>query len=122
MSRYKDFDSFIAEQTGEPVRFKYKGVEFSLPSELPAIVPLTAARLQRDKTIVAQEKLAETTLTLAEGVFGSQLDSLLATGISINDLGNVINWVIEAYTNPNASTEIDEDEELKNSPALKGQK
>jgi hypothetical protein len=103
MSRYKDFDAAIAErkrrEKREPLSFTLGGKKFELPDELPAIIPLTAARLKRDYGNDADIPESEL-ISLATALFGSQLDAILATGVSTPDLGELIQWTIEEYTTP----------------------
>jgi hypothetical protein len=97
MDRYRDFDTFEAEEEGEAVRFKVAGEEFALPPTMPAAVVVKTLRLKKqyasDSDVPAQE-LMELSLAL----FGqTELDRLVATGISMARLGSILGWLMQQY-------------------------
>ena len=98
MSRFKDFDTAISEAEKEPVTFKCGGQSFTLPSELPAIVAVKAIRLKKEYGSEAAIPEAEQ-LDMALAIFGAEsLDKLLATGISVDKLGDILQWAIAVYS------------------------
>lgn len=96
--RYRDFDSWDAERRGEPVRFRVCGKDFELPASLPAIIPIRAMRLRQ--TYGADAEVPPEVMTeLALSLFGSeQLEELLATGVSLDTLAEIVVWAIDQYT------------------------
>jgi hypothetical protein len=100
VSRFRDFDAGRAEATGEPVVFKVEGQEFSLPPELPAIVVLEVMSLRGSPD---GEMSGEAVLKLVRGIFGAETDRLLATGIGIKRLEEVLTWAIGVYSGTDVS-------------------
>lgn len=97
MSRYKDFDAYFAELNREPVVFRYKGEEFILPPELPAIVPIKVMALQKQYGSDADIP-ADDIIEIAKAVFGEEyLNKLLGMGITMSEFGEIIQWVIGVY-------------------------
>lgn len=95
--RFRDFDAFWAETTREPVKFRYGGKTYELPPEIPAIVILKAVRLAEDEAADKQVS-PDDVIGLATNLLGSKnMDALLASGISIDRLGDVVKWALEQY-------------------------
>jgi hypothetical protein len=98
LSRYHDFDMALAEEKREPVTFKWGGVEYNLPSEMPAIVMIRAERLKSeygDQSRIPDKEWCD-------GVFGKlmgteQYDKLLESGITMEQLIDVQTWVLSQY-------------------------
>lgn len=105
MSRYKDFDAFESERTGEPVEFKIKGETFQLPATLPAAIPIKAMRLQKkygNEAEIPQNELVDLSISM---LGESNLQKLLDLGIDTDELGEIIQWLFEQYSGkqlPNA--------------------
>lgn len=104
MSRFRDFDTAKAEAAREPVEFVVRGQRFSLPSELPAIVPLEMLALKSELGEGA-DMPPEAVLKLIRGVFGDETDRLLESGISMTELEAVLGWVMSEYGGGPADTE-----------------
>lgn len=109
-NRYRDFDQFLREKraakSAEPVTFTIGGVLYTLPAELPALVAVEALRLQ--KAGVDGDVPADSVLSLATALFGgSQLKTMLQTGISLEELGDIIGYVMEQYSPADAAEETD---------------
>lgn len=107
-NRFRDFDAWEAERKGEPLRYKIRGQEFTLPATLPAIIPIRAMRLKAAFGTEAEVPQSDM-LDLALSLFGEeQLDRLLATGIDMDALAEIIQWAIGVYTgetaDPNAQS------------------
>lgn len=96
MSRFKDFDTAMAEAAGEPLVFVVGGEKFTLPPELPAVVPLSVMALRTELGDDA-ELPAENVLKLIRGVLGTETDRLLATGVSMAKLEEILTWVMNEY-------------------------
>ncbi len=80
------------------MRFRVRGKDFELPATLPAIIPIRAMRLRQ--SYGAEASVPPDVMTdLALSIFGEeQLDELLATGVDIELLAEIVSWAIEQYT------------------------
>lgn len=96
MSRFKDFDAARSEARGEPIEFIVRGERFSLPPELPAIVPLDMLAFKSELGEDA-DMPPEAVARLIRGVFGSETQRLLSSGISMTELEEVLTWVMGEY-------------------------
>jgi hypothetical protein len=97
MSRYKDFDAGRAEAEGEPVRFRCRGIDIELPSELPAIIPVTGLRLLKEYGKEGNIPAAEIS-ALSISIIGEEsLNKLMAAGLSTSELGDVLQWLFAVY-------------------------
>ena len=97
-NRYRDFDAWEAERKAEPIKFKIRGAEYSLPATLPAIIPIRAMRLQRQYGAEANVPQAEM-MEIALSLFGDeQLERLLGSGVDVDALAEIIGWAMEVYT------------------------
>ena len=97
-NRYRDFDAWDAERKAEPIKFKIRGAEYSLPATLPAIIPIRAMRLQRQYGAEANVPQAEM-MEIALSLFGDeQLERLLGSGVDVDALAEIIGWAMEVYT------------------------
>lgn len=97
-NRYRDFDAWEAERKAEPIKFKIRGAEYSLPATLPAIIPIRAMRLQRQYGADANVPQAEM-MEIALSLFGDeQLERLLGSGVDVDALAEIIGWAMEVYT------------------------
>ena len=96
--RFRDFDAWEAERSGEPLRFRIRGQDYELPASLPAIIPIRAMRLQREYGSQADVP-PDAMLELACSLFGdAQLERLLASGIDVDALGEILQWAVGQYT------------------------
>ena len=107
----KDFDAAFAERRrklkGESPRFKLGGKTYVLPPELPAAVPIMALRMKK-KYGPESDFAEDDVLGLAESLLGeAQLDEILASKVSVEELGEVIQFAIESYA-PEPSKDQDE--------------
>jgi hypothetical protein len=104
-TRYRDFDAWEAERKAEPVTFRIRGAEYSLPATLPAIIPIRAMRLQKQYGAEANVPQAEM-MEIALSLFGDeQLERLLGSGVDVDALAEIIGWAMEVYTgNPPGET------------------
>ena len=97
--RYKDFDAFFAEKAGKPVTFNFAGKEYRLSTELPASVGLECARMQSNlgsESNVPPDALEK----MGKAVLGADnFDEIIAAGASMNQLGDILKWVMEEYQN-----------------------
>lgn len=110
MTRTVDFDAFRAEQKLEPLALKIGGKTYDLPPSLPAALALDVIRLnetmQKD-----EEPKVEDLLRIGAALFGGseQFHSVLTeAGVSLEELGDLIQMVVEAYTgtaDPNPATQ-----------------
>lgn len=102
MSRYRDFDAYWSEQKRIPLRFKFRGQEFTLPPALPAAVLPRIARLEAaveaGEMKSAQELSLNQTEELARSVFGTVLDQLYGLDIDVEELGDLVKWALSEYT------------------------
>lgn len=98
MSKYRDFDTGWRERKQEPIRFRARGLDFELPPSLPAIVPLRAVQLRDEHGVDGNVPEADA-IELARQLFGEeQFSRLLGSNITVDELGDVIRWVLELYT------------------------
>ncbi len=97
-NRYRDFDAWEAERKAEPITFRLRGVDYTLPATLPAIIPIRAMRLQKQygsEANVPQGEMMEIALSL----FGDeQLERILGTGVDVDALAEIVGWAMEYYT------------------------
>ena len=97
-TRYRDFDAWEAERKAEPVTFRIRGADYSLPATLPAVIPIRAMRLQRQYGAEANVPQAEM-MEIALSLFGDeQLERLLGSGVDIEALAEIVGWAMEQYT------------------------
>lgn len=97
--RYLDFDAMVAEveqETAPSPVVKYKGVEYTLPIEMPAMVMLKVLRMSKQATIEDEEFVNDIQL-IFESLLGDQFDTLLASGILIGDLAILLKGIIRLY-------------------------
>jgi hypothetical protein len=105
VSRYRDFDHGRQEAEKEPIVFDILGVHIELPSELPAIIPITGLRLLKQYGSEADIPQQET-MELALKMLGEEaLNKLLAAGISVDRLQEVIQWLFNVYSGVEDSDE-----------------
>lgn len=118
-NRYRDFDQGRAEKQGEPVVFKIRGREITLPPSIPAIVPITALRLSKTygkESNVPKEEI----ISLALQVLGDQvLDQLFEAGVTTDELGDILRWVFSVYSG--VDPEEEESEGNSQAPAEPGE-
>lgn len=96
--RYRDFDAWNAEREEKPLTFRVKGKTFTLPSRLPAIIPIRAMRLKAEYGADA-EVPPEATMDMALSLFGAdQMEELLGTGVDIETLAEIVSWAISEYS------------------------
>jgi len=100
--RYRDFDlawqeKAEAEGSPQPLVFVARGQEWRLPASIPAAIIINILRAQKrhgDSGEVPETELIDLALSL----FGQeQLDGLMATGLSVDELGDIIKWALEQY-------------------------
>ena len=100
MSRIVDFDAFRAEQKREPLKLKIGGKTRKLPASMPAALALDVIRLHAEMAADAEPKI-EDLLKIGAGLFGGT-DAfqavLMDAGVGLDELGDLIQMVIEAYT------------------------
>lgn len=113
-SKVIDFDAFRSEQTGKPVELVVGGVTYYLPPDLPATVAVDVIRMQRDQGTDGDVS-AETLLSLGEGLFGDQFDTIIREHrLSTKEMGTLIKETLAAY---NAATEPDPNRETRRAQA-----
>jgi hypothetical protein len=117
-ARFRDFDAFLREKRGKvgavPVTFQLGNVRYTLPSELPALVAIETLRLQKQADS-ADDVPADSILALATALFGEeQLNAILHSGISIEELGDIIGYVMEQYGE--VATDTDDEDDSGNAP------
>jgi len=100
-NKYRDFDAAWAEKaeaegSPQPLTFKLKGRDWQLPASIPAAVIIRILRMQKrdaDDPVPDDEQME-----MALSLFGKdQLDELLDTGLSTDELGDVILWAMGEY-------------------------
>lgn len=105
--RYLDFDAMVAENEhiDEPLPvMTYRGMEYTLPREMPAMVMLKTLKISKmDLTSIKDEDFVQDMQLVFESMLGDQLDALLSTGISIEDLGTLLKGFVQLYSG-NATT------------------
>lgn len=94
-NRFKDFDQFWAEKQQQPIQAKVFGEVVSLPASLPAGVMLFAIRSREAGSDTVPP---EAVLRMAESVFGKDLlERWVAKGMTVDQLGDVLKWVVAQY-------------------------
>lgn len=99
-ARFHDFDAATTERdagVNDPVVVKKFGQTWELPARMPAAVPLRVARWQAEGR--DQDDLTEgETLTLAADIIpGEILNAWLAKGLDLDELGDIVGWVVQQY-------------------------
>ena len=98
MTKYIDFDRYLAEKNNEEVIIKAFGRELKLPSEPRASVVVTLKSM-RDKEGDDADIPAGQVLEICEATIGKEeMNSLLEEGISIVDLEWLMAKIWEVYT------------------------
>jgi len=93
VSKYRDFDAMWAENLQEPHTIKVHGKEYKLPPSIPAGVVISLLRAQ-----VGGGLSNQATLGLAEYVFTrGGLDQMCQDGLTMDELGEVLKWVLGEY-------------------------
>lgn len=101
-SKYLDFDAMLAESESEkepcPV-IKYKGIEYVLPRQMPAILMLKLLRMKQaaDGEVVSDEVFLNDMQLIFQSLLGDQLDTLLSSGVLIDELGIMLKEIIGLY-------------------------
>ena len=107
--RYIDFDAAIAESEEQPVVVHYKNRDWELFSSIPAKPVFKLLRLQAAAGGTDTLGHAEMVTFLTELVPAGVLEAWLDSGISINDMADLLRLVIDAYR--------DEENELGEAPS-----
>lgn len=98
MTRYRDFDAFWTESQGEPLVVRVFGVEHHLPPAMPASVMIYVLRMQAEGADPDSALPVQAVLHLSEALFGvSRMQSWLDRGLTVDQLGDLIKWVMEQY-------------------------
>lgn len=96
--RFRNFDSFVAEEERRPIRFRAAGVDIELPPDMPAKVALLIMRAnaaRRGEGDLGDQE----TLDIAEAMLGAEnLERLLSAGISFAKLSEILQWVSAEYS------------------------
>jgi len=101
----KDFDKAWKEKNQEGYSFKARGEEYELPPSVPASIMLEALNLKKEYGD-EEELPPEKTIELAVNMLGQdQVDQMLDDGLTADELGDIIVWANEQY-----SEETDEEE------------
>lgn len=99
-SRVLDFDAYLAEQNQVPVILRFKGVDYDLGAELPAMVALEVVRqraLHGDNGDIPPEKLEE----LLRGVLGEHYDPIVVEGrLGLQAMGTMLVEVFQRFNPP----------------------
>lgn len=99
--RYRDFDLAWAEKaeaegSPQPLLFRLKGQEWQLPASVPAAIIVRIIRMQ--KRDPGDDVPESEQMEIALSLFGeAQLDELMGTGLSVDELGDVILWALSEY-------------------------
>lgn len=95
--RVVDFDSFRRERTDDPVILRIDGEDYTLPSQLPAIVALDVLRLQREEGNDAEAN-AQAVSQMAEAIFGDQLRPIIVKhNIAMDELADLLMETLRIY-------------------------
>lgn len=94
---YKNFDDSWTKKSKKPIELQAYGEKFKLPAELPAKFAIKINRLmledRKDEELKNQEMLDLVTTLFAK----DDLERLLESGISINELGEIVQWACDQY-------------------------
>ena len=110
-ANYRDFDAMWAERGLNLVPVRVLGRDYEIPAKLPALVALRIARMRagsENSAVVSDLEINE----MAEMVLGkANVDTMLADGIEIDQLGDVLQYVLSiaagAEPNPPAPARIE---------------
>ena len=98
--RYRDFDKFFEEKGKEKVILRLLGKEWILPSSLPAPLMLKIIRNRNE-----EETNPELIFDMVKDLFGAkQYAQLMELGVDMDQIGAVIEWVMEIYNGTEGTT------------------
>lgn len=103
MDRFADFDAAFGPADGdpvEPVRIRLFGHVWELPGEMPAAAPLRVSRLMADGRSEESLTDAEVLALGADLIPGQVLDAWHARGLTLQQLEQIILWLIGQYGQP----------------------
>lgn len=108
MSKVINFDQFMAEKKQEVITVTVFGKEYSVPAQIPAVVPIMMARAERTKNPLDNTRMI---MFAADALFGnSAVDELCKNGMSGSDLASLVSMIFQKIQAPD--DEEDEAEEL----------
>jgi hypothetical protein len=100
VTRTVDFDAFRAEQKLEAFNLVIGGKTYEMPPSLPAALALDVIRLSEEMDAKAEPKIDDL-MRIGAALFGGKEQFrtvLLEAGVGLDELGDLIQMVIEAYT------------------------
>ena len=98
MSRFIDFDAARAERTKEPITLRAYGVDFELPSTIPAALMLDILALEERKGSKAKVTVSDSLKMLRRIVPPTVLDALLKQDdFDMDDFSELTELVIQTY-------------------------
>lgn len=96
MSKYFDFDQFMAEKEEKPVIIKIFGEEEELPASLPADIVLKVIAMQKNpEAVISESQLFE----MATKIFGDKLQKWCDKGLTVDGLEALVTNTFALYTN-----------------------
>lgn len=106
-NKYKDFDEFFAEKEKETINFKFAGKDYNVPASMPAIIPIKMDRLADEYGTEAEVPNEETYSLMLKLLPKGKLEEL-AEDASVNELNEILMWIMEQYS-PKADVEEDDE-------------
>lgn len=107
MSKVINFDKFISEKKKETITVVVLGENYTVPMEIPAIVPVMMARAEE---ALDSQQSTKMIMRAADALFGSaNVDKMCAKGLSAGDLATLVQQIFKEINE--GSAEDDETEE-----------
>lgn len=103
MSKYKDFDAYWAEQEREPIELRAMGIDLKMPPAMPATILLKVMRAMKEHGSEAAIPVAQQMELLEAAIGKEKLELLCQKGIDIEQLGDLVIWIMEQYTGKNVA-------------------
>ena len=109
MSKYVDFDKFLAENKQESIIIKFHGKELFIPSSIPAKTVLILLNQDEDKDISRKDVLEILTSIFSK----EQFEFIVNSGISIVEMEQLIRMTISQYNAPVEGEKVQTEKEIE---------
>ena len=104
MGKMLNFDKFIQEKQKETIEVKVYGDVYTVPMEIPAIIPVMMARAEEEMDTVTRTRMV---MRAADSMFGVEgVNKMCQKGMSAQAMGELVEAVFAQIT----GSDDDEDE------------
>lgn len=106
MGKNINFDLFMQEHEKETISVTIFGEEYTVPKEIPAIIPVMMARAEESMSTTDRTYMV---MRAADAMFGAEtVNKLCRKGLSVNEIGTLIETLFAEITGGD-----DEDDEVQ---------